>query len=151
MSTWVSLEDLTCTQVGQKWHVPTDAGNQLSKAFKFQELVFEKAEEGKKRKRPLVTGSRESYCATPPYALETNANELQNLVEKLRLAGKATLFCEAVESNEFVPCGLYETSCSKVIEKILADSTENKVLRKNLATLGQYTRTVIMRFLAWKH
>ena len=128
--------DLTCTQVGQKWHVPTDAGNQLSRAFKFQELVFEKAEEGKKRKRPLVTGSRESHCATPPYALETNANELQNLVEKLRLAGKATLFCEAVESNEFVPCSLYETSCSKVIEKILADSTENESPEEEFGYIG---------------
>ena len=78
----------------QKWHVPADAGNQFSKAFKFQELVFEKAEESKKRKRPLVKGNRESYCATPPYAFETNAKELQDLVENLRLAGKATLFCD---------------------------------------------------------
>ena len=121
----VTERDLTCTQVGQKWHVPADAGNQFPKALKFQELVFEKAEGGKKRKRPLVTGNRESYCATTPHATERNAKELQNLVENSRLARKATLFCEAVESNEFVPCSLYETSCSKVIEIIHANSDEN--------------------------
>ena len=73
-----------------------------------------------------MKGNRELYCATPPYALETNAKELQNLVDNLRLAGKATLFCEAVESNEFVPCSLYQTSCSKVIRKIHANSDENQ-------------------------
>ncbi len=94
--TWVRqiflARDLTCTQVWQKWHVPAVAGNgnDLSKAFKFEEPVFELAEEGKKRKRPLEGGSRESFCSTPPYALETNVDE--SLVENLRLAGKAALF-----------------------------------------------------------
>ena len=120
--------DLTCTQVGQKWHVPADAGNQFSKASKFEELVFEKAEEGKKRKRPLLKGNRESYCATPPYALETNAKELQNLVDNLRLAGKATLFCKAVESNEFVPCSLYQTSC--FIKKIHANNENQNAVEE---------------------
>jgi len=41
--------DLTCTQVGQKWYVPSGANKTEDKAFKFSSLVFEKSEEGKKR------------------------------------------------------------------------------------------------------
>jgi len=95
--------DLTCTQVGQKWHVPSGANKTEDKAFKFSSLVFEKSEEGKKRKRPLVKGNMD-FCAIPPFARETNSNELQSLTEKLRSAGKASLFCEALESNQFQPC-----------------------------------------------
>ena len=54
--------DITCTQVGQKQHIPTGARNLSSKASKYRDHVFEKAEETKKRKRPLVTGSRDTYC-----------------------------------------------------------------------------------------
>ena len=50
--------DITCTQTGQKWHVPSSSNIQAVNAFKFNDLVFEKAEEGKKRKRPGVTGNR---------------------------------------------------------------------------------------------
>eukprot|EP00794_Sanderia_malayensis_P008343 gene8343-9244_t len=107
--------DVTCAQVGQKWHVPSGANNVEDKAFEFSNFVFEKAEEGKKQKRPLVKGDMDFYCATPPFARETTSNELQSLTEKLRLAGKASLFCEALESNQFPPCNLLDTSCSKAI------------------------------------
>ena len=62
------------------------------KAFKFDDLTFEKIEENKERKRSLVGESRESYCATPQFALQTSSEELQSLVERLRLAGKASFF-----------------------------------------------------------
>ena len=109
--------DLTCTQVGQKWHVPSGK-NAEDRAFKFTSLVFEKAEEGKKRKRPLVTGCRELYCATPIFAQETTINELQSLVQKLRMAGKASLFCESLASNDYQLCTLFETSCSLAVANI---------------------------------
>eukprot|EP00794_Sanderia_malayensis_P021058 gene21058-23113_t len=112
--------DLTCTQVGQKWHVPSGANRTEDNAFKFSSLVFEKSEEGKKRKRPLVQGNMD-FCATPPFARETTSNELQSLTEKLRLAGKASLFCEALESNEFQPCKLFETSSSKAAVTAVAE------------------------------
>ena len=48
----------------QKWNAPSRANAIPSKAFKFENLVSEKIEESKKRKRPLVTGSRDPYCAT---------------------------------------------------------------------------------------
>ena len=38
----------------------------LAKAVRFQDLEFEKAEVNKKRKRPIVSGVRESFCVTPP-------------------------------------------------------------------------------------
>ncbi|XP_065067596.1 uncharacterized protein LOC135693138 [Rhopilema esculentum] len=109
--------DITCTKVGQKWHIPSGARNLSSKAFKFRDLVFEKAEETKKRKRPLVTGSRDTYCATPQFALETSPDELEGLVERLRLAGKAPMFCEAIESNNYQPCSLFQTSSTRALEK----------------------------------
>ena len=60
--------ELTCTQVAQMWSVPSDSSKTLKKAVKFQELSFEKAEFNKKSKRLLVSGRRENYCATPPFA-----------------------------------------------------------------------------------
>ena len=40
----------------------------LPKSVRFEDLEFEKAEVNKKRKKPVVTGVRESFCATPPFA-----------------------------------------------------------------------------------
>ena len=37
------------------------------------------------------------------------------MVEKLRKGGKALLFCDALESNEFQPSSFYETSSSKAV------------------------------------
>ncbi len=37
-------DDLTCTQVAQKWHVPTQAARQSIKAVCFEDLSFEKAD-----------------------------------------------------------------------------------------------------------
>ena len=82
----------------------------------FRDLQFEKAEEGKKRKRPIVTGSRENYCDTPSFAQKTTREELEELVKNLRRAGSASLFCEALESNEFMPCNDFETSLTKAME-----------------------------------
>ena len=104
--------DLSCTQTGQKWSVPSGA-KQASKAFKFDEMYFEKFDENKKRKRQQVNQSRESYCATPKFEWETSPEELGDMVEKLQLAGKAEHFCAALESNNFQPCTNFVTSCSK--------------------------------------
>jgi len=37
-------QELTCTQVAQRWSVPSDSSKTLKKAVKFEELSFEKAE-----------------------------------------------------------------------------------------------------------
>ena len=39
------------------------------------------------------------------------------MAEAFRKADRALLFCESVESNEFEPCKLFETSCSRLKEK----------------------------------
>ena len=109
--------DLACTQKGQKWNVPSLSQTRTNIDSKFTALSFEKAEEGKTRKRPLMTGTRENYCATPAFAQETTRNELKELAHNLRCAGRASLFCEALESNDFMPCNDFETSSSRAIAK----------------------------------
>ena len=55
------LEDLKCTQVRQRWNVPP-AGNQPLKRFKYNNFVFDKATEGKQRKRPVI-GFIDKICS----------------------------------------------------------------------------------------
>eukprot|EP00794_Sanderia_malayensis_P020962 gene20962-23017_t len=113
-------DTMTCTQIAQKWHVPSAANMTLCKAVKFSEVAFEKAEPNKTRKRPTVSGMREDFCATPPFAYRMSSEALQTLVKDLRHLGKAELFCKALASNEFEPSTQFETSCRK---KELAKTT----------------------------
>ena len=112
--------DLTCTQISQKWHIPTSANMTLKKAVKFNYLIFEKSEENKKRKRPVVSGVRENFCATPSFAHTLLPEELHTLVRNLSACNSSALFCRAVESNNFQPCTIFDKSCSRNIrEKIV--------------------------------
>ena len=54
--------ELTCTQVPQRWSVPSGSSKTLEKAVKFEDLLFEKADVNKPSKRYCVKGSREDYC-----------------------------------------------------------------------------------------
>ena len=87
--------DLTCNEVGQIWNKL--ACSKLASSKAFNELMFEKAEPNKERKRPLVCGKRE-FCATPKFALKTTNEELENLAKKLKASNKAHLFCEMLKS-----------------------------------------------------
>ena len=89
----------------------------LPKAVKFEDLEFEKAELNKKRKRPLVSGVRESFCATPLFAYMKGADDLRRLTENLSKAGKASLFCDAIESNKHEPCTSFQTSVTRQVSK----------------------------------
>ena len=84
--------ELACTQVGQRWHIPADARGIPSKAIKVKDISFEKAEEGKSKKRQILKGERQGYCAVPPFAWNTSKEELSGLAKKLRLAGKLVCF-----------------------------------------------------------
>ena len=75
--------NMTCTQVAQKWHVPSSANMKLDKAVKLNDLTFEKVEEGKKRNRLPVYGEGD-FCATPPFAYQITRHELVNLVDDLK-------------------------------------------------------------------
>jgi len=57
-------KDLSCTQVGQRWHIPAGKNYQGKHAFKFSLTIFVKAEDSKERKRPLVVGERWLWCYT---------------------------------------------------------------------------------------
>ena len=106
-------EDLTCTQVLQKWCEP---GRKLNStvAVKFADLSFEKAMPEKdkscKRKRPAVSGSRTDFCATPPFAKVVASSKIQSLYESLEKAGKANLLAQTLKGNEFKPCDFFEHS-----------------------------------------
>ena len=60
-----------------------------------------------------MTGTRENYCATPAFAQKTTRDKLQELAHNLRHAGRAPLFCEALESDDFMSCNDVETSSSR--------------------------------------
>ena len=102
---------LTWTEVAQKWHQPLSANMTLTHAVNFSELVFEKAEVGKTKKRS-VSGIRDAYCATAPCALKITEDDLKTLTNNFKAAGKAALFCGAVASNKVKSSTLFETSSS---------------------------------------
>ena len=94
---------LTCTQVSQKWHVPTSTNMTLSKAVKFDDIVFRKDEPNKCKKRPFLNEVRRNYCAVPPFAKKMTSDTLEQLTKDLSDAGRALNFCKAVQSNQCQP------------------------------------------------
>ena len=104
---------LTCTRKAQKWHIPSNASSMLKEAVRFNDILFEKSEHGRIRKKPIVGRQKEGYCATPPFSLELQKEDLKLMSDNLRKAGKASLFCDTLESNNYEPCKMFETSNSK--------------------------------------
>ena len=103
-------DTLTCTQVSQKWHVPTSTTMTLSKAVKFDDVVFRKDEPNKYRKRPFLNDARRNYCAVPPFAQQMTSETLEQLTKDLSNAGRAPNFCKAVQSNLCQPTQFFKTS-----------------------------------------
>ena len=128
--------DLTCTQVAQKWHVPSSANMTLTKAVKFSDVLFEKAEDGKKRKRPIVSGER-NFCAIPTFAYHVKREEIRCFSNDLKTAGKAALFCSALESNDYEPCAHFETSCSRETAKNAVDASGASTDKQEQETIIQ--------------
>ena len=108
-------EDVTCTQVLQKWSIPSKklSGNV---AVKFDDLEFVKTDyrkdQSSKRKR-TATGSRYDFCATPPFARNITEEDIITLSEAFEAAGKATLFVSCLKGNNYKPCSVFETSCNR--------------------------------------
>ena len=69
----------------------------------------------------------------PLFAWDTGREELLGLTKKLRLAGKASLFCEALESNEFQPCRRFDTSCSRTLNQSESDRAEQETTIEHFA------------------
>ena len=106
-------EDLMCTQVAQKWSIPSGCRKTLNKAVKFDELLFQKAQYNKTNKRMHSSTIREKYCSTPPYAQTVPKDDIQSMANVLREAERASQLCDALESNNYEPCDMFETSCAK--------------------------------------
>ena len=141
-------DDLTCTQVAQKWHVPTQAARQSIKAVYFEELSFEKADfkrdQNGSRKRAIVNGLREDYCATPEFAKQANRNEIEQLATALRKSGKCQLLMVALEGNEYEPCTMFQTSCQRAMNSndhhAKVAGSEEKTLSLNFEETGFFER-----------
>ena len=103
----------TCTQLPQTWSVPSGSSKSLEKAVKFEELLFEKADVSKPNKRYLVKGKREGYCATPQFAQTVTVDEIKAMASAFNEANRAPLFTEALASNNYEPCQLFDTSSTK--------------------------------------
>ena len=103
-------DTLTCTQVSQKWHVPTSTTMILSKAVKFDEVVLRKDEPNKCKKRPFLNEVCRNYCAVPPFAQKMTSDTLEQLTKDLSNAGRALNFCKAVQSNQCQPTQFFKTS-----------------------------------------
>lgn len=63
-------QDLTCTQVG-----PPDSSKTLKKSCEIWVTLVWKAKFNKKCKRPLLSGIRGNYWATPPFARPVTKDE----------------------------------------------------------------------------
>ena len=109
----VISSSLTCTQKAQKWHIPFNASFLLKEAVRSNDILFEKSEHGRIRKKPILGRQKEEHCATPPFSLELQKEDLKFMSDNLRKARKASLFCDTLESNNYKPCKMFETSNSK--------------------------------------
>ena len=117
---------LTCTQLPQKWNVPSGSSKTLDKAVKLDHLLFEKADVNKTSKRCLVKGIREEYCATPPFALTVTEEKIKRMSNAFREVTQTSLFCKALESNSYKPYELFNTSCSRQKrQRLLEECTGN--------------------------
>ena len=103
--------DMTCTQVAQKWHVPSTANFTLAKAVRFDDITFEKAEIGKEMKRPIVSRER-ILCALPSYARQMTPQQIENLALDLTKSGKTSFLCSALASDSYKPFPMFKTSCN---------------------------------------
>ncbi len=61
----------------------------------------------------MVTDDLKVSHSMVSFSLEVLKQELTSFVDKFNISGKAALFCEAVLSNDFKLCKLFETSNSR--------------------------------------
>ena len=118
-------EDVTCTQVLQKWSVPS---RKLSSnvAIRFDELEFEKANFQKDRqngrKRPLVKGRRDGFCATPDFA-KISAENIRSMADAFAATGKAKIFVQTLKGNNYKPCHFFDTEGNNIDQPEMQESS----------------------------
>jgi len=104
--------DKTCTDVLQKWHVPSNKSSS-NEAVLFSDLTFLKANADKdvndSRKKPLVTGCRR-FCAIPSSSFETPKSKIRKLSEDLFQLNRALPLASALKGNDYESCSFFKTS-----------------------------------------
>ena len=137
-------QNATCTQLPQAWSVPSGSSKSLEKAVKFEELLSEKAEASKPNKRYMVKGKREAYCATPQFALSETMEEIKAMANAFNDANQATLFTDALASNNYEPCQLFNTSSTKRYKQdnMLVSDAVPTLQQICASTIGQSTNTL---------
>ena len=138
-------DNLTCTQVSQKWNVPSKGAMQATNAVYFEELTFEKADfkrdQSNCRKRSLVNGVREHYCVSPQFVKQVKVDEIHALSTALQKAGKCQLLCAALSGNNYLPCTTFTTSANRSLR--IAESNrepEKKIAVLDLQDTGFFDR-----------
>ena len=96
-------------------------------------MEFEKAshekDSSKKRKRPIVTGTRGKFCATPLFARIVTEDDISNLANAFENAGKASLFVQTLKGNNYKPCTMFESSCNRRDKAANIEMPRNKFTR----------------------
>ena len=67
---------LTCTQVGQKWHVYSARSMTLSASLKFGNVIFGRSDPNKEKKRAFSSQARQNYCTAPQFAQKVSTNAI---------------------------------------------------------------------------
>ena len=124
------LDMLTCTQVAQKWHVPSATSMTLPAAVKFDDVM-----PNKEKKRAFASQACQDYCATLQFAQKVSANAFKQLANDLSDAGRATFLCKTLQSNNFKPTEFFETSCRKQefrVRGLMEQSTAEDAITFNI-------------------
>ena len=73
-----------------------------------------KADVNKPNKRHCVQDITESYCVTPSFAQTVTVEEVKLMANAFRNVNHASLFCEAIESNNYKLYEVFHTPCTQV-------------------------------------
>ena len=144
-------DSLTCTQVAQKWHMPSTANMTLSKAVKFNDVSFTNAEPNRELEKAFKSSARDDYCSAPSLADNISSDSLKQLFGGLQNHGNAALFCKAVESNDYHPSMFFETSCKRKsfnnsAQDFPAENTNNEAIYKVFESISNENNSLVDGF-----
>ena len=145
-------DSLTCTQVAQKWYMPSTANMTWSKAVKFNDVSFTNAEPNRELEKAFKSSARDNYFAAPSLADNISSDSSKQLVGDLHNHGNAALFCKAVESNDYYPSMFFETSCKRKsfnnsAQDVTAENTNNEAIYKVFENISNENNSLINCFI----
>ena len=119
-------DDLTCTQLLQRWHVPRN--DELNEPILYEDVVFERAsyekdKSGKKRKNLKTCDS--VINPAPQYSQNVTSKKIEGLVLELKNVKKANYLCKLLESNKCQPHGFEQIHKNLPSKKKCTEAKEN--------------------------